>query len=169
MAKAVWIGLVVTGVALIGGVYFFTTQTERAADTAPEAPHADATPDIDLSFSEFVRQNAGSYECTVDQRIQEGLAQETTGTIFIHDGMIRGDYTTDVQGMTVDTSIIVRDDTVYTWTSMAPFGIQAPVATDEGQAEAGWNYDSIGSYACNPATVDSSVFELPASIQFREV
>lgn len=127
-----------------------------------------------MAFSEFVKQG-GSYQCTVNQYIDAGMSQTTQGTVFIDSGKVRGDFATKIQGMSIDTSFIVRDGFAYTWTSMTSMGFKSPVtvganASGSTGATSGtytWNAQQIGDYDCKPWTTDASKFTLPTSITFK--
>lgn len=128
-----------------------------------------------MAFSQFIKQG-GAYQCTVNQYIDSAYSATTQGKVFIADGNIRGDFATTVQGMNIDTSMIVRDGFVYTWTSLANMGYKAKETKDAEQGQAiatsgqfGWNSEMIGDYDCDPWTVDASKFTLPANITFQEV
>lgn len=128
------------------------------------------------SFADFVAQGEGSYECQVSQYIDAGMQQSADGIVFIHNGMIRGDYAVEAAGVSLSTSLVVKDDFVYTWTSMAPFGVKAPVdhsaSSDAETPMSGtyaWDADMIGSYDCVDWTPNLSKFEIPTNITFQEM
>lgn len=128
------------------------------------------------SFADFLERGEGSYECQVSQYIDGSMAQSVDGTVFIHDGMIRGEYAVEVAGIALSTSLIVKDGFVHTWTSMAPLGVKVPVdRTVASESDApmagsyGWNADLIGSYECVDWTPDLARFELPTNINFQEL
>jgi hypothetical protein len=180
MTQTKTIILAVIGVAVIIGGYFIiksntspsvgdevvVTQTELET-AAPEATGKK------MAFSQFVKQG-GSYQCTVHQYIGD---MDTMGTTYIHNGMIRGEHTTEIQGMTIDTTLIVRDGYSYTWTSLAPnMGFKAKVTdmtnTDTSVQTSGtysFNADQIGDYNCESWKEDVSVFEIPSGVTFQEI
>jgi hypothetical protein len=149
-----------------------------AATTTPADSEAGSS-GKKMAFGDFIKQG-GSYQCTVNQYIDAGYTSTTKGTVYISGGNIRGNYNVQVQGMSIDTSVIVRDGFVYTWTSLANIGYKAPVAADVDGAQAAqtgtgtsgtftWNTDMIGDYDCNPWTADASQFTLPTGISFQAV
>jgi hypothetical protein len=127
-----------------------------------------------MAFSEFAK-HGGSYKCTVTQYLDAGMTQSTQGTVYLDGGKIRGEYATKVQGMNIDTSVIVRDGFAYTWTSMMPNGYKIAVnqtAGDTGAAASGaysWNDKMIGDYNCVTWAVDQSKFTLPSGVTFQEI
>jgi hypothetical protein len=129
-----------------------------------------------MAFSEFLKQDKGSYQCTVNQYIDAGMSQSTQGKVFLYDGNIRGDFATQVSGMNILSSVIVRDGFSYTWTNMAPIGYKVsvidtnnPQSQSEMSAAYSWNAEQIGDYDCQEWNVDKTQFEIPTQIQFQEI
>lgn len=126
-----------------------------------------------MAFSQFLKEG-GSYKCTVNQSIG-GI--QTNGTTYINDGMIRGEYSTEMQDVNIDSTMIVRDGFTYTWSSAMPlFGFKAkvienaPIDTSASfSAKYSFNAEQIGDYDCQPWTVDASKFVIPSSVTFKEV
>lgn len=125
-----------------------------------------------MAFSEFIKQG-GAYKCTVNQLV-EGI--ETKGVTYIDGKMIRGEYTTNTQGMSVGSTLIVRDGYTYTWTSMAPgMGFKAKVVEGTGDTNAptsasySFNAEQIGEYDCQSWSVDASMFALPKDVTWTEM
>ncbi len=127
-----------------------------------------------MAFSDFAKQG-GSYKCTVTQYIDQGMTQSTEGTVYLDGGKIRGEYSTKVQGMSIDTSVIVRDGFAYTWTSMSPTGYKIAVKDQAGDTNASangsysWNDKMIGDYNCESWSADQSKFAVPTSVTFQEI
>lgn len=128
-----------------------------------------------MAFAEFLRQDKGSYECTVNQYIDEGMTQSAVGRVFLDGGRIRGDFSVDVSGMSLSASTLVVDGFTYSWTSVSPMGFKAPVAEGEETGNAGmqgsyyWNANQIGDYDCQTWQVDETKFVLPEDVTFQEV
>lgn len=149
------------GVDLAGG----TTQTMEETQPAGKK----------MAFSELLKQG-GSYQCTVDQYVGEMVSK---GTVFIDKDRIRGEFATAVQGMNINTSMIVRDGFTYTWTSAMPTkGFKAKVVevvggdavVDTGTSGTySFNATQIGDYNCADWNVDESKFALPAGVTFTEI
>lgn len=128
-----------------------------------------------MAFVDFVKQG-GSYQCDVNQYIDSAYSATTKGKVYIAGGNIRGDYKTIVQGMNINSSMIVRDEMVYTWTSLSSTGYKSKVTADStANTQAGasgnfsWNAEMVGDYDCTPWTTDASMFTIPASITFQEL
>lgn len=127
-----------------------------------------------MAFSQFISQEKGAYQCTVNQYVQN---IESKGKVYINEGMIRGEFNTKVAGMSIDTTMIVRDGYTYNWSSVLPgTGFKAKalangdVNTNSGTSgEYSFNAEQIGDYDCQIWTPDESKFTIPAGITFKEV
>ena len=126
-----------------------------------------------MAFSEFIKRG-GAYQCEINQLVG---GSQTQGTAYISGGMIRGEYQTQVQGMSISTNMILRDGYTYSWSSMMPtagYKVKA-VATGGGDASTGtsgtysFNAEQIGDYNCEPWAADAATFALPAGVTFTEM
>lgn len=168
MKKIYLIAIPIALILAYGGYSIFNKTENPTGETSFQEQQGKKIP-----FADFLKKG-GSYVCHVDQNVGGTL---TKGTTYITDGMIRGEYNTNVQGMSIDTTLIVRDGYTYTWSSlMANKGFKAKVAGDmEEQLDMGmrgqysFNAEEIGDYACEPWKKDGSLFKLPDSIEFQEV
>lgn len=185
------VGILLAGV-LGGGAYYTmvymqndvaqgemaaTVEEEKKAETEEGVPIvADGTPitEKDMSFSELMKKT-GSYECTVKQSI---MGVSTDGKVAIKGGRVSATFTTSMQGQTITTNMIAKDDYTYTWSSMSPTGMKVkmtttgtttPQATTQTSGSYAWNNSTIGSYSCVAKDVSDSVFNIPTSITFNEM
>jgi hypothetical protein len=166
---------------IVVGVGFFAMSTQVSAPV-PESEDGDTVSQSEtprqnekkMAFSEFIKQG-GSYKCSVNQSVG---GVETNGTTYISGGMIRGEYRSAAEGMNVDSTLVVRDGYTYTWTSMMPgVGFKSNIVETTGaeSTTAGmsgtysWNAEQIGDYSCESWDADSSLFEIPKDITFREM
>lgn len=166
------LSLLVVGVVVVGGYFAFSGNKEEVADTSTNTDTAEETEGKKMAFADFLKQG-GSYKCTVNQSVNN---IEASGVTYLNDGMIRGEYSTTVQGRNIDGTMIVRDGYTYSWTSMLPGqGFKAKVVESTGDGSAGtsgaysFNAEQVGDYDCQPWTPDSSKFVVPTSITFKDV
>jgi hypothetical protein len=171
---AISLGLGVTALVIAGGLYAYRgglTAENREATTTPSQT-ASSPQGKKMAFYQFAQQG-GSYACTVHQLVNN---METTGTVYMNQGMIRGEWNTDYQGKAVDTHFIVRDNTTYVWSSLMK-GTGYRLANDaavnvEGSGAASGTItpnaymQEIGDYDCEPWKADMTMFDLPAGINF---
>lgn len=179
-SKALVIGVVAL-VILVGGYMLYTKNTEPN-ETAENTigGESESTNESEgqptgkkIAFSEFIKQG-GSYKCTVNQYMED---METKGTVYIDGDMVRGEYTVEAQGMTIDSTMIVRDGYTYSWSSMMPNVGYKIKAQSSGQADTSagtsgsyaWNADQIGDYNCEAWRADAAMFTLPSNVTFTAV
>jgi hypothetical protein len=157
--------------AAAGG--YLLTQKDSDVSTNPEVSVSQTPTGKKMSFSSFLENDKGSYKCVVNQDVQ-GI--ESLGLVYISNGKVRGDFSTSVQGMSIDTSFIVKDGYSYAWNSLTKNGFKFKASGDKGQVNPGtstsgtysWNAEQIGDYDCQDWNEDSSVFALPTNITFSE-
>ncbi|MDQ3075947.1 MAG: hypothetical protein M3Q34_02370 [bacterium] len=126
-----------------------------------------------MAFSEFIKQDKGAYKCEVKQAFSD---MENSGTIYMNNGMMRGEFSTIAEGQPMDSSFIMKDGYAYNWSSTLPsMGVKVKVLTsaDDNGREAKetytWNAEQIGEYNCEEWKVDESKFALPTRINFTEL
>ncbi len=179
MQKTTKIGVIIAGIIIIGLGVFLITQKKSSNELEQIPTDSSVTENAPqgkkMAFSELVKQG-DAYQCTVTQYIDSTFTATTEGKVFIAGGKVRGNFSTQVEGMNVDTSMIARDGLVHTWTSLANIGIttkqvknteeEKPVETS-GQFS--WNDEMIGDYDCQDWKEDTSVFEVPKNITFKAI
>jgi hypothetical protein len=167
------IGIVVGVIVVLGaGYYLFTNMGSSAVENTEQGAAVEQSSDKKMAFADFVKQG-GSYKCTVTQSFE---GTQTQGTTYIDNGKIRGEYTAQVQGMSIDAAFIVKDGYTYSWSSAMPnMGFKVKVdetAGDTGATASGtysYNGDQIGDYNCESWTADASKFALPAGVTFQAI
>ncbi len=159
-------------IAIAGFVALQPGKTDTVVNTTPEQQETQQPTGKKMAFSQFMKQG-GSYKCIVRQYVND---TDTQGTVYLNDGLMRGEYSTAVQGQNIDATIIVRDGFAHTWTSMSPtMGFKSKIVEDPETGSTGtagtysYNADQIGEYDCQPWTADASLFVLPAGITFKVV
>jgi hypothetical protein len=179
------VGLVVV---VVGGFLFLksqsgtqpatTVQDSSTAVTQNKQLEPQASADANakkMAFADFIKQG-GAYKCTVSQKVEN---TDTKATIYTKGDMVSGKYTMEMQGMTMDSSFIVRDGYSYSWSSMMPtkgFKMKIdtaaqPNATANADMSASYafNASQVGDYNCEAWSGDDSVFALPQTVTFTDV
>jgi hypothetical protein len=146
---------------IVGSSTMITTGTSTATSTS------DKPAGKKIAFSEFMKKG-GSYKCSVTQNM---ATMTTQGTIYIHDKMVKGNFSVSLAGQTIQTNMIVRDGYSYTWTNSTPTtGIKTKIATSaSGKTSTStmtWTGEQIGDYSCVAWVTDDTVFELPKTVTF---
>ena len=124
-------------------------------------------------FVLFSSQDKGDYKCTVSQYVQDIKSE---GTVYLSSGMIRGEFTTQYNGQTIDSTFIVRDGYTYAWSSASKnmgFKVKAKTSASTevsagGNASGTYSFDldQIGDYNCDAWVADETKFIPPTTITF---
>lgn len=157
---------------IIAIAWFFLQGTAEAPATGePQAMQQQENTQTNGVFSGSMQQlmaRGGSWQCDVSVT-NEGIT--TTGTTYAANGKMRADFVSNVpQAGTVESHMIMRDNTAYTWTSMMNRGFKFPIQGGEAQpevsaevaAQVNQNYD----FNCTAWTTDESKFTLPSGVTF---
>lgn len=168
--------LVVVGVAVIGAsAYLFMSRSDSAVTNQEPQTEEVQTVESTSSTGKFngsvneLLARGGSWKCTV-AFTAEGM--ESTGTTYVSNGMMRADFSSTMpQVGNVETHLIVRDNTAYTWTSMMNQGFKFPIQNGEvvapsGGAQAASSFNQDYDFNCEAWSADSSKFALPGNITF---
>jgi hypothetical protein len=174
--------ILVAGV-VVGGIYsvFFVNKVELITESSDLAggtelegsPKANSMDPAGkkMAFSEFMK-TGGSYQCTVSQNVS---GAETTAKIYLNGKLVRVEATTNVPNFgNIDSTIIVRDDYTYTWTSQSSTtGYKTKTVTEvssgENSSQLSFDASQIGDYDCDAWTADASKFTVPTNITFTDL
>ena len=168
MSKKTIVSLVVVAVLIVGVSLILGNKNTKPGEEESTTPVSKK-----MAFSEFLKQG-GTYKCEINQKVDN---TETKGTTYINGEMIRGEYSTKVENVDINSTILVRDGYTYSWTSSLPnmgFKIKMdPKTTDNSginnPSSYGFNAEQIGDYNCEAWTLDQSKFTVPTNITFREL
>lgn len=159
----------VVGIILVAVGYYGVTYK------ASHPKNETTTPEVSgkrTTFAEFLKRN-DTGKCSVTQDIS-GI--ETTGTILTFNGMMRGEFGSEINGKIIKTDFLVRDGYNYTWTSTASdAGFKAKttslnkVRTDPELNSIWFNADTVVEYDCQPWLADQTKFLLPLGVTFKDV
>lgn len=119
---------------------------------------------------------APSVECSIIY--EQAGTPSVSGTYFVHDGQIRGDFLTTVPelGGEVLSSLIMKDGEMYTWSDIGGQLYGMKVTIDETSADSALEgreaipQDAPITYDCRVWTaIDNSIFEPPTTIIFQDM
>lgn len=168
------ISLVILGAVLVGGYFIISgKKADNMEAVKNETANEDQVADTSgkkMAFSEFIK-TGGSYKCDVKQSMSDF---ENSGTVYINETNIRGDFSTVAEGRTINTTFISRDGYSYTWSSALPdMGFKMKIKTDASASadseNYSWNAEQIGDYNCEAWVGDESKFAIPTNINFKVV
>ncbi len=174
-------------VALGSGIFFW--QLGRTSDPLTDGPlpavPADVTTNEPSSNDPISGRGSLSalmalsrnLECAVANDADQQFASE--GTVFLSDGKIRGDFLTGPRGEQVLSSLIIRDNTMYLWSTIdgETWGMKSSMdaatpdpATPQLETQEPIGLEDDVRYDCKPwVGVDGSVFVPPGDVLFRDL
>lgn len=161
MNQKMMIGIIIVVVLIIGAVAFIMTK---------QPANGPGTSTVDESQSLASLLAGGSQQCDFDYLVGETQSQ---GTMYIANGMARGDFSAAAQGRTIVSHMIIRDEMMYTWQDGVSTGVKLSTAagtTDDSQADAQqpFDVDQALDYDCRSWSADSAQFELPTDVTFTD-
>jgi hypothetical protein len=147
-----------------GGLLGATTTIQGAATGTGEVSKPTGKK---IPFTEFMSKG-GSYTCSIVQTVAN---MTSNGTVYMHDALVRLEFSTSIANQTINTTMVARDNYMYTWTSTTPGkGYKTKISQSETSGKQPstltWNGSQVGDYTCVPWKADDSLFELPKSIVF---
>ena len=180
MSKIIqWI--LVGAIVLVGGYYAFNSsqyskeiiEEEKVVENTNTDTENEAPAGKKIAFSQLIAQDKTPYECTVNQYVNN---TESKGKVYIDNGRLNAEFNTKVAGLSIDSTLIVKDGYTYSWSSALPgTGFKAKATVSEGNTNTGtsgqysFNAEQIGDYDCKIWTVDEAKFTLPLNVTFKEV
>ena len=128
-----------------------TSGTSVASTNAPQGPSG--------TIAELMTH--GSSTCTVNN---SDANQNTSGTVYIGSGKMRGDFTSNSSVGSVESHMISDGTNVYVWSTGMTQGMKMPIS--QAQSSKGPNgqpsmYAEKVNYNCQAWSVDQSKFQLP--------
>jgi hypothetical protein len=153
-------------VLLGGGAYFMMSKSSKSVtpETATTANPTVATAAATQGTLKTLLTAGKPQTCTFDNN------KGSSGTVYVANEKMAGDFTTTSGGNTVTAHMIIDSGYSYLWTGMTKMGIKISLAEAE-KAETATNNQSVGlndtvSYSCKDWSTDASKFTLPSDIKF---
>jgi len=182
MGNKVIIGvLVVITLILAGaGVTWFKNSTAPKSNTNASTESM-STPEAQASVSSDTRvalkdlfSSSKSQQCTFSDS-----SSGSSGTVYMSNGKMRGDFSTTSSGQTMLSHMIVENDTSYVWTDASDQGVKlsyekatqltsATASAQAGSATMPISLDQKVSYQCSAWSVDPSLLTLPTTVKFND-
>ncbi len=152
------------------------TQSAAQVDLAETVPESANEPQTGTGSLRSLIASATPLECTIVFTPDEST-QEVSGTFFTADGLLRGDFVLPELGAEDVSSMILRDETLYTWSVIEgeEYGMKINLAdvSKDDTSQPGTNepvpLDAAVAYTCLPwKAIDRSVFEPPTTVLFQD-
>jgi hypothetical protein len=136
----------------------------------------------------YIYKNGGSFMAAKPQMMQSmkeliasGVTQKctfnepqsnTSGTIYIAGGKVRGDFSSQTQAGAMSGHMISDGSTMHTWMDGMAQGFTSSFAMTEGagtDTQQGLNPDKKTDYVCEKWSADETKFQVPTNITFTDV
>ncbi len=181
MGNKVVIGiLVIITLILAGaGVTWFknsaSLKTDQPALEATTSPAAQASVSSDTRMAlKDLFSSSKSQKCTFSD-----TNSGSSGTIYMSDGKMRGDFTSVSQGQTAMSHMIVQNNTSFVWTDASDQGVKlsyekvaqltsASASAQTSGATMPISLDQKVSYECSSWTLDPTLLTLPTTVKFND-
>lgn len=162
MGGTVWYGLGAVAVVLVlAGAWAYL-------GGAPGGPAAAGNAGTQMSLKDLLTEG-GSQKCAFSSVTDDS---ESSGTVYVADGQMRGDFTSAAGGQSVMSHLLVTDNTSYVWTDNYPQGMMmsfdAMTAGQEG-GQSAVDPNALADYSCEPWAADAGIFVLPDGVDFLDI
>lgn len=153
---------------IAGAAYIQLSKSPKTPGTTTAGEQKNQTAEAVKGTIEGLLSAGKSVTCTVKNSDAEG-----SGTVFVSDKKMRGDFTSKLDDKNVETHVIQDGTYSYIWTSDQPQGIKMKLdAVDKKALEdqtKDLNLDKEVGLNCSPWIVDGSKFVPPSNIQFADL
>ena len=178
--------IIAAGVVGSGAVYLlFNTSPEKEVVTTTQPVEVAPSEKVSLSplsgsgSMTALMARGENLECTISYAASSADATQTEGTYFTSGSKMRGDFLVTSSGQQTVSSVIMKDQTLYSWTEIEgeAYGMKIPMAELEASkntegapaAQEVVPMDAEVDYSCKVWTaVDNSIFEPPSDVLFRD-
>lgn len=164
-------GIIVAIVIIIVGIFFFL----RKETNAPETGTMDTQNTSSIKGESAERSlksllaNSESQECAYEDTKSEG---KTSGIVYVGNGKMRSDFTTLAAGKTQSTHMISSTSESFVWIDGETSGFKMDLTKTQANSaseQQPTNQDTPVKMTCKPWKVDSSKFQTPSNIDFKDL
>ncbi len=156
---------IVVGLIIIGSIGWFAFgKNTQTADAPTEAATQRTSMKALLALTT-------PQKCTFTDSTEMG---NTSGTVYIKNGKMRGDFNAETSAGAMASHMIVSDNTSYVWTDQTVEGFKmsldqtTEVETTNANTEA-VDIDREVDYSCENWSGDESMFSLPSNVTFTDM
>lgn len=165
--------------ALIGGALYLTLGKSSTAPNQETGIMKEKTQTTQEMVKGSLKSLFGvgkNVICTVNDAENEG-----SGIVYVAGNKIRGDFTSKIDGKTIESHFIQDEEFSYLWSSemeegikmKADLGTEETAVSDNKDAQVP-NTETVDlnkevDYKCSNWSVDNSKFSLPANIKFSDL
>lgn len=165
--KAIYI---TSGIIAIGIVGFFVIQgiKNRPSVNIEEQLKANTITTYKSSIKTLLNTTYQPQKCFFSDPELEGTM---SGTLFVVNGKMRGEFSVLVSGKTVYSHMIIQNNTITLWTDGMPRGFKMQLSETEKPENQGKviNANREYDYVCEEWQEDPTMFNTPKNITFGNV
>ena len=147
-----------------------TRQTSSAAGESSQEAEQEAGFEKKVSTLKELFARGESMRCTYSYTDTSGNA--SSGMAYFANERMFGDFTvSQVDGTVLQSNVLKVDEVQYVWSNDAKQGYKASIAdvsSDNDTNTNGPNEDEEYEFDCQPWSVDNSLFEVPADVEFTD-
>jgi hypothetical protein len=166
---------IIGGLLIIGGVTWFVMSSPSHMPTANTINNGSGTTNTQnttagptpVSIKTLLA--SGSQQCTFTDT---NIGVTTNGTLFVSSGKMQGDFTTTVAGTAHKAHMIIDGTTMYSWVDGMTSGFKMNISgqiSAQSTKNTSVDINKPSTITCNPWTVDTTKFQLPAKISFTDI
>lgn len=162
MSKAVLYGVV--GIVIVGAIAAWAMTSGRAPSGRSENNSA-SSPNSAMTMRELMASNV-SQKCDFSEP-----QSNTSGTVYIANGKVRGDFTSQVNGKPMMGHMIADSSSSHVWMDGMAQGFKTTFtaqATSSSNSQQGLDPDRKTDYKCTAWTADAALFVVPTNIKFMD-
>jgi hypothetical protein len=169
--KALIYGVVAVAIVILGaGAWMVVGKGGSSmSTTTPNGTQDTATQTKNTTLKNLIGMS-GSQKCTFSK---VSAQMNSSGTVYVANGQMRGDFTTSAAGKTTESHMIVKDNMSYMWTSASPQGFKmsfdAVATQSDANPEPSLDPNADVEYTCSAWSADASLFAEPANVTFRDM
>ena len=155
------LGVIVLAIIAVGTVTLLGKGAADQTANVTDAGVAESTSLKDL----LARGDARS--CTFSSVAQ---GTQSSGTVYVAGGKLRGDFTTISSGQTLKTHMVVSNDLSYIWSdddSIPAFYV--PFNGEGGEGSQGIDASAKMEYTCTLWSATENTFALPKDVTFQAI
>lgn len=164
------LGIVV--LVIICGAYFFLHKSDTNSLTTSQKEQSEKMAKQPKSLTDFLSMT-GSQKCTFSD-----TSSGSSGTLYVADGKLSGAFQSALGGKQTVAHMVNDGSYFYIWTEDTNQGYKIAdqtitemsknAANGQSQSSTPIDFNQKADYACDSWRTDSSVFDIPKTISFKD-
>jgi hypothetical protein len=175
MSKTVLLSIIAV-VIVAGGIGWYLTSkpnqsapnSNTSATPSQQTTNTGANQSEKMSMKSLIASNTPQ-RCTFTDA---SSGANSSGTVYVASGQMRGDFTSTASGKTTQSHMVVMNETSYIWSDEMANGVKmsfADIQKPSTQQNQSVDVNKEVDYSCGPWNRDTSMFSLPAGVTFTDI